>query len=304
MREKQLLKGYVFVIASAFIFGCMPLMAKFIYADGVNPLSLVFLRNILSVPMLWIISKVKGKSFSVSPKALSSVSIIAVMGCCITPLLLFSSYQHIESGTATVFHFIYPAVVVLFEIIFLKNRIKPGNFISLLICIAGICMFYSPGGTISLWGSAIALLSGVTYAIYILLLSSFRFKELSGFVFSFYVALISSVVMLTVSLASRQLQLPDSLKGWLLCLVFAFAINVGAVVLFQYGTFLIGGQRASILSTVEPITSIFAGAVVFNELIVFRTAVGAFLVIMASILIAVFDMRDAKTREAAVDGKD
>ena len=32
----KLLKGYLFVIVSAVVYGCMPLGAKIIYAEGVN----------------------------------------------------------------------------------------------------------------------------------------------------------------------------------------------------------------------------------------------------------------------------
>ena len=42
--------GYLCVILSAVIFGCMPLGANFLYAQGVTPMSLVFLRNLLSLP--------------------------------------------------------------------------------------------------------------------------------------------------------------------------------------------------------------------------------------------------------------
>ena len=44
--------GYLCVILSAVIFGCMPLGANFLYAQGVTPMSLVFLRNLLSLPVL------------------------------------------------------------------------------------------------------------------------------------------------------------------------------------------------------------------------------------------------------------
>ena len=47
-----MLKGYLFIIASAVIFGTMPLMASGIYDQGVNPMTLVLLRNLLSLPVL------------------------------------------------------------------------------------------------------------------------------------------------------------------------------------------------------------------------------------------------------------
>ena len=45
MNIGKMIRGYIAVIASAVLYGCMPLMAKIIKADGVTPLTLVFLRN-------------------------------------------------------------------------------------------------------------------------------------------------------------------------------------------------------------------------------------------------------------------
>lgn len=290
MNKNSPLKGYIYVILSAVIFGCMPLMAKLIYEEGVDPLGLVFLRNALSIPMLALVAALLGQSFRVKPRSLPSIGIIGIMGCAVTPFLLFSSYQYMASGTATVLHFVYPAAVVLLELVFLRNGIRWGNILSLALCIAGIAMFYTPGAEMSLVGSVIALLSGVTYAIYIFLLGIFRDKSVPGFVFSFYIASVSAVGMLAVCLFTGGISFPSSPRGWLLCLAFALAVNVGAVFLFQRGTFIIGGERASILSTVEPITSIVVGIIVFSEPASWRTVVGAVLVIAASVLIAVFDM--------------
>jgi hypothetical protein len=59
-------------------------------------------------------------------------------------------------------------------------------------------------------------------------------------------------------------------------------------------TFLIGGERASILSTLEPTTSVIVGILVFHEAVSLRTVAGSVLVILASLLIAVFDMKNSK----------
>ena len=96
--------------------------------------------------------------------------------------------------------------------------------------------------------------------------------------------------MLLICLVSGLLTLPATFTGWLYCFAFSIVINVCAVVMFQQGTFYIGGQKASILSTLEPITSIFVGALVFHESIGIQTAAGSVLVILASILIALTDM--------------
>lgn len=287
-------KGYLYAILSAVIYGCMPLMAKYIYDDGVSPMTLVLLRNALALPVLAVLAYRQSKSLKIPAGALPSLGICSLMGCCVTPILLFSSYRFIASGTATVFHFIYPAVVVLAGMLLLGKKVSWANLFCVLLCVLGIALFYTPGEPLDWRGSALALLSGVTYSVYVLALSGFRYRQVSGFVFCFYVALIASVLMLVICIASGQLCLPKSILGWALCALFAVSITAGAVALFQRGTFLIGGERTSILSTLEPTTSVFVGVLVFHEPLGLRVLLGSVLVIAASVLIAVFDMREKK----------
>jgi len=181
--NRKVILGYVFIILSAIIFGCNPLLVKGIQNEGINSLSLVLMRNMLSIPVLAILAFRQHKTLRVPKKALPSIGCIGMVGCCLTPILLFSSYSYIASGTATVFHFIYPAVVVVAGALLFREKINRGTALSVLICIVGICLFYDPSEPINWMGSMFALVSGITYAIYILQLSRFRFPEVSGFLF-------------------------------------------------------------------------------------------------------------------------
>ena len=105
--------------------------------------------------------------------------------------------------------------------------------------------------------------------------------------FGLFAALGASVILLVTCLASGQLALPRTVVGWLLSIIFAAAVNGGAVILFQRGTILIGGQRASVLSTFEPLTSVVVGYLVFSEPIGWQSGIGIILVLGASVLIAI-----------------
>ena len=286
-----MLKGYIFAISSAVIYGLMPLMASHIYADGVNAMTLVFLRNLLALPVLAVLAFCQQKTLKVPVKSLAGTAFLAAFGCCITPVLLFSSYHYIPSGMATTLHFVYPAIVVLVGILFLKKKAQLGTILSLLLCLGGICLFYKPGGDFHWGGAGLALASGGTFSVYVLTLAALRDKKVTGFLFTFYIALCSSVMMAVICLVTGNLALPQSIVGWLWCLLFALGITCGAVVLFQQGTFLIGGERTSILSTFEPITSVVAGVLFLKEAIGFRDYAGIVLVLAASTLIAVMDMK-------------
>jgi len=294
MTRATIIKGYCFAIFSAVIYGCMPLMSKYIYADGVTPLTLVLLRNLLAVPVLGIIAFCQNKTLRIPLKAIPHISLIAFMGCCLTPMLLFSSYQFIDSGTATVLHFVYPAAVVVGGFLFLRKRISMGTLLSVILCVAGILLFFSPEKALDPVGATGAILSGFAFAAYVLLLPGFPRQSANGFLFNFYVAVTSSVIMIIACLVSGQLVLPVSAQGWGLCIFFALVVTVCAVAMFQKSILLIGGEKTSVLSTLEAITSVFVGVFVFHEVLGVRGIIGAILVLTASFLIAILDLKKTK----------
>ena len=291
--QSKTAKGYLFAILSAVIFGCMPLMSSYIYADGVTPMTLVFLRNALSLLPLGLLAYKEHGSLKIPVKLLPSISLIAVLGCCITPLLLFSSYQFIPSGAATVIHFAYPAIVMLGGIVFFKQKIQAMNVLCVVLCITGISLFYSPEQSLNFTGSALSLGSAFSFAAYVLLLSRFDTTDVSGFLFSFYIALFSSIASLLLCLITNNLALPTTAFGWGMCVVFSLLVTTGAVVMFQQSAFLIGGEKVSILSTLEPITSVVIGGIVFHEIISLQVVIGTVLVIAASIFIVIFGKKKA-----------
>lgn len=292
-RKKQL-AGYVCAVLSAVIYGCMPLMANYIYAQGVNALTLSLLRNLLALPSLAILALCQKKTLACKPRTLLSLGLPALFGGVLTPVLLFGSYALIPSGTATVFHFANPCIVVLIGLLFLRKKPSFSTLTGVILCFAGILLFYDPSGILDPIGAALALGSALAFAIYVVLLPRFQTAQFSGFLFCFYFALWSSVILLILCLCTNQLCLPTSLFGWGLCLLFATSVTTGAVVLFQQSTLLIGGEKASILSALEPITGVVLGIVILHDPTRPIVLLGSGLVIASSILIAIADLRAPK----------
>ena len=105
--------------------------------------------------------------------------------------------------------------------------------------------------------------------------------------------LVSSCVLLVAALAMDSFVMPASLTAWAICILLAALGGAAAGVLFQLGTQFIGGERASILSTFEPITSIVMGVLVYQEVLTFRSVLGTLCVLAAPAMIAVLDMRSS-----------
>jgi len=73
MKKKELFQGYTLVVLSAFLFGCMPMVTNYIYAQGINRESVVLLRNLLALPVLGLLAWHQSKSFHIPVKALPAI---------------------------------------------------------------------------------------------------------------------------------------------------------------------------------------------------------------------------------------
>lgn len=296
MTKSSILKGYIMAISSAVIYGLMPFMTVKIYETGVNAITLVALRNLLALPALALFATGKGKGLSIPKKALLPLSAIAFFGMFMTPLLLFCAYNFIPSSAATVIHFIYPAFVAVGGILFLKERPKAAVTAGLVLCIVGVALFYDPAALLDPVGALLAIGSGVTCAIYVLLLSRFKYKSIPAATVSFYVAAIGGSLTLIAALLSGQLSFPTSIWGWGFCLLFSLLVTVGAVLLYQQSIFHIGGTKASILSALEPITSVVVGVFILQEGLSPQKLIGSLLVILAGILPLFSDLKKTRSK--------
>ena len=240
------------------------------------------------------IALVKNKSIKIPLKALPSVFLIGFFGMFLTPLLLFVSYQYIDSSVSTVIHFIYPVFVATGGAIILKEKFNIFALTGTVLCVAGILLFYDPRLSLDITGSIFALLSGLTMAVYALLLARFKYKDIPAATLSFYIVGIGGGCSLVYAAVMDQLALPQTLSVWAICVAFALAVTVGAVLLFQQSVFLIGSTKASILSALEPITSVVLGIAVLGDSVTETKIIGTVLVIAASVVIVLSDIRKKK----------
>ena len=296
-------KGYFFIILSAVIFGCMPLMADRIYEGGGNALSLVFYRSFFALPALYFLSKrerSQNRDMVFDLAVLKKVVILVVFGLGITPVFLFLSYQYLASGIATTLHFIYPVFVLAGCVVFGHRTVTKPKLLCVMCCTVGIFCLCDMSGGGSIFGIFLALLSGVTYAFYIVYLDQSGLKSLPHFRLGFWCAVVVSVLMLPLTAVTGTLTLHMTPEAWILSLLFSNLVTVGAVVLFQRGVEETGAQAASILSTAEPLTSIAIGILFLQEKVHARTLMGVLFILLSVVVLTLFDAeKEENTEDAA-----
>ncbi|MGD9567676.1 MAG: DMT family transporter [Sedimentibacter sp.] len=282
-------KGVIYVLISAIVFGSMPLMANIVYEGNGNPISLTLYRFLLSTPILYYLIKKDKEDIQITKIEFYKICLVGIFGYCATALLLYTSYNYISTGTATTLHFVYPVLVIIGGVLFFKEKPNLIKLISVLFCVLGILMFYNGEKQVNILGMAIAFTSGITYTFYILFLEKSQLKNISTYKLTFYLCIVSSVILLIVCIATGKLALNMTMKAWIMSLILSVSVTLGGVCLFQRGIKLIGSQSTSILSTFEPITSIIIGILIFNEAFDIKTILGFIFILIAALLIAIFE---------------
>jgi drug/metabolite transporter (DMT)-like permease len=145
--QKELM-GALAAITSAILFGTMPFMAKYAFRLGSNAFTVSFGRfltgAVLSFLLLLLLPE---QSPRISPEQLRSLLLLSFFYAA-TPVLLYSSYQSIDSGLASTLHFTYPVAVVLLSALLLHEKIGRKESLCTVLCMCGMIPLSIYGWTI------------------------------------------------------------------------------------------------------------------------------------------------------------
>lgn len=283
MREESTKQsGMLLTAISAIIYGITPIFARISYDGGSNGIMVTLLRNLIPIPVLFLIVRFNNVEFIVSKEDRRKLLYLAILGCS-TTATLYSSYSYIPVGTATVLHFSYPTLVMIGSVVFMKEPLNRVKVIALIISTLGTTVFFE-GGLNHVYGIFISLLSGVLFALYVLYVEQSQMKSMHPMLYSFYLCCYSSVLMMGYSLFTGDFTIHMTTAAWWNSIIVALSTSIFATTFLQMGIKRIGPSMASILSMLEPITGVLCGILILHESFSVITIVGC-ACIFAAILI-------------------
>lgn len=280
MSTKQ--KGIVFTVIATVIFGITPAIGKLSYALGNNGIQLSFLRHLIVLPLFFLIVVYRKESFRLTKQQTFDVVKVG-LGSALTIVTLYSSYSFIGVGSATVLHFLYPLFVVLLNFFFYHQKLNMKQMICLVIAIAGVFCFVDLSFD-SMIGFFLAVISGVFFAYYMVGMDHSTIRQLSPYVFNFYLVLLNVVFIFILALLTNSFHAMP-IEGYLLSGIVAILTSLIGVVLLQKGIYCLGASLTAILSTLEPMTSVVVGILFLNETMTFLKVIGCILVLISTFIL-------------------
>ncbi len=275
-------KGIIFGTLAAISYGTNPLFALYLYLGGIRVNSVLFYRYAIAVILyaLWI-KLISKKSLKIPKKSILPLFILGLLFSG-SSLALFMSFKYIDAGIACTILFIYPVIVAFIMHLFFREKINKTTIFSLILTTIGICLLYKgPNNTsINPKGIYVVLLSALLYALYIVGVKNIKsIKQIKSDILSFYVMLFGLFLYIFNLKFCTELQIINTPFLWLCAVGLAIIPTIISIETITLSIKLIGATKTALLGSLEPITALFFGVVLFNQHLDAKIILGIILVL-------------------------
>lgn len=289
--------GILIVLLGAICFSTKAIFVKLAYRDTqIDAVSLLALRMVFSLPFFLIAaasSSSKQTNVRFTGKQWANVAIIGCMGYYVSSLLDFQGLRFVSAGIERLILFIYPTLVLLMSAIIFKEKIKPIQWLALLVTYAGLLIAFLSEASFQaeqnkdfLLGATLIFICAFTYAIYIVG-SGRLIPHIGAGKFNSYAMSFASIAVLIHFFITSEV----SLWGFSTTVyVYSFLMAVFSTVIPSYlvaeGIKRIGSDNAAIAGSIGPVSTIAMAYFFLNENVDFLQIVGTLLILLGVLLIS------------------
>ena len=275
--------GIFLILVSAAAFGVMPIFANCAYSYGAEPITVLFLRFSLASIIMLMYHFIRKARFP-RGKILLAVILMGALGYAGLSFSYFTALLYASSGTVAILLYLYPALVTILSVLFLKQKISAMETTALILALTGtLCVIgFELGG--KPLGIILGVMAALIYSVYIV--AGSKIMPRTDTITSSTVIMMSAGVVYTFVILVKGAHFPSGLSGWGAIGGVVVVSTVIAIVTFFEGLKRIGPVHSSMLSTFEPVVTVALAWVFFNEGLTPLKFLGGALILVAGILLA------------------
>jgi drug/metabolite transporter (DMT)-like permease len=284
--------GIALALVGVVAFSVRPILIKLAYAYVTDPVTLIALRMVFSLPFFVATAFWVRRDTARTPLTRRdwwAVLFLGFLGYYLASFLDFLGLQYISAGLGRLMLFLYPTITVLLSALFLGKYVSRRDIVALVISYAGLALVLSQGfagenrnltlGALLVFGSALC------YAVY-LVSSSQVVTRIGSMRFTAYATSVASLLCILQFLLLRPLsalQLPPQVYG--LAIAMALGCTVLPVFVTSEALRRIGANQVAIIGAAGPVTTIFLGWLGLEESMTLLQIAGAVLVLAGVLLV-------------------
>jgi len=303
MSNRTYLTGFIYTLLGAAGFSAKAILAKLCYRYGISGIATLTLRMLFALPVyvvifVWFFRTQERSTQRAFRKDWLLISAVGLFGYYLAGWFDFVGLEYISAGFERLLLFLYPTLVLLISLVWLKQRAGKREILALAITYVGIGISYlnemgSVGhkahiGAIYIVGAAI------TYAIYLVATEKLSYKY-SPLVFTSFAIIVSALAIAVHAFVAGERLVGYPPMVYILCAAMAIFCTVIPSLMIAQGIALIGSNRAAILSALGPVVTIYLAYAFLGEEITLPQTIGTLGVLAGVALLTVKPQKTADT---------
>ena len=275
---KKIFDPRVMLITSMGIFGTISVFVRNIsLSSGEIALYRAVLAALLIGAFL-LLTKQK-ISFTNAKKELPLL-LLSGMAMGINWILLFEAYNHTTVSSATLSYYFAPVIVILLSPIIFREKMTLKQIICFVMSTLGIVLITGIGG--SSGTNVIGILMGLGAACFyatVILLNKF-IKGVDGIHRTFLQFLAAIITLIPYVLLTSGVNVGTlDTKGWI-CLLVIGLVHTGITYCLYFSSIKeLSGQKAAILSYIDPLVAVVISVTLLKEAITFWQIIGGVMIL-------------------------
>jgi drug/metabolite transporter (DMT)-like permease len=269
----------------------MAIFGKLAYDEGASVGTLLSVRFTLAALLFWVLVGCTGGLSRVRALARRDVLValgLGALGYSAQAGAYFAALERLDASLLSLLLYTFPAIVTVAAVLSGRERASLRKGWALVLASLGLVLVLAGAGAGALdpVGTLLGVVAAVVYSTYILASTGVA-ERTSPLVLSALVCTGAAVTLTAGGVAGGFVDLGPVTGagfGWLAAI--AVVSTVAAVTLFFAGLRRVGPSTASILSTLEPLTTVVLAFLVFGEALSPAQLAGGALVLGGALLLA------------------
>ena len=287
--DKQTL-GLINGIISGISFGLIPLFSIPVIAAGMGNVSILVYRFLFgSLAMLGILL-LKKTDLRVSLSELCRIAILSLFYIG-TALATLECYHYLSSGIATALVYTDPIWCAIIGLIFLGDRFSLKLTSSCLFATLGVMMMtgvFTEDGTFSALGLFWGLLSGLSYALYLIFVPRLRLKRIPSLKLTFYVFFIGMLILAAYAILKEgNIEIVTNPTCWTNLILLGLIPTALSNICVTMSLRLVDSTIVAILGAFEPLTAMVIGILILGDSWSIMSLGGTFLILLAVAMLTI-----------------
>ena len=283
--------GVLLAVGAILAFSVRPIFVKLAYSYVSDPVTLLALRMLFSMPFLiaaaiWM---QRGSRMHWTRKDLVAVFLLGCLGYYLASFLDFLGLQYVTAGVGRLILFVYPTLVVLLSAWFLKKPPTRRELIALAVTYAGVALVasrYLGGDNANFFlGALLVFGSAIAYAVY-LVVGSHVVHRVGSMRFAAYATSVAGLLAILQFFAIRPIEaldLPWQVYG--LAILIAVVSTVIPIFMTAEALRRIGANEVAMIGALGPVSAIILGYLGLDETLTLVQIAGAALVLGGVLLV-------------------